>query len=140
MGFICEFPLEASTTTTEAVTTPEATSTTAEEYTTPESISTTVEEYTTPEPTTTTTTTTLAPSTTTTTTLRTTTQGGGGCGNFQCPSPEGHFPDPDDCAAFYSCVGGLCVGHQVCPDGLLFNPVTQQCDYPSEVVCPSKLV
>lgn len=95
------------------------------------------------EPTTispTTTTTTVQPPTTTiyTTTLRTTTQNAGGCSNFQCPFPNGNFADPNNCAAYYSCAGGLCVGHFVCPDGLLFNPDRQICDYPSEVDCDIK--
>lgn len=89
----------------------------------------------TPEPATTTTTTAAPFTSTSTTTLSTTTDGSSGCGNFQCPSPNGHFSDPANCAAFYSCAGGLCVGHLVCPEGLLFNPGRQICDYPNEVDC-----
>jgi len=55
-------------------------------------------------------------------------------GDFQCPRPEGLFPDPDDCSAFYSCIENIPI-RNVCPDGLHFNPKTGLCDWPEEAGC-----
>lgn len=75
----------------------------------------------------------------TATTVPTTTRTPGG--EFECPpGVEGDFPDPEDCGAFYTCVGGIPY-HNFCPDGLHFNPITDSCDYPDNVDCmdrPSK--
>ena len=40
-------------------------------------------------------------------------------------------PDPEDCRCFYQCDFGGILGHICCPDGLVFNPNTLVCDYPS---------
>lgn len=56
-------------------------------------------------------------------------------GEFQCPEPDGNFADPLDCAGFYSCIGNVVIGHQFCPDGLYFNPVINNCDFPWNVDC-----
>ncbi|ODN01504.1 putative chitinase 3 [Orchesella cincta] len=57
----------------------------------------------------------------------------GGSG-FQCPEPNGSFPDPEDCAGYYVCDSGIPI-HANCPEGLHFNPVTETCDWPDAVNC-----
>lgn len=56
--------------------------------------------------------------------------------DFDCPGPNGNFPDLEDCAAFYTCMDGVAAEHHYCPDGFLFNPAISNCDYPWNVDCP----
>lgn len=53
---------------------------------------------------------------------------------FECPEPEGSFPDPEDCAGYYVCTAGIPI-HASCPDGLHFDPDTGICDWPDSVQC-----
>lgn len=46
------------------------------------------------------------------------------------------FPNVNDCSSFYQCVHGRAVVIQ-CQSGLLFNVATDNCDWPSNVVCAS---
>ncbi|CAG0905128.1 unnamed protein product, partial [Darwinula stevensoni] len=70
-------------------------------------------------------TTTTSTSTSTTTTIGTT-----GSGEFQCPEPDGFFPDPESCDHFYQCDGGDPL-YQECPEGTWFNPNIDSCDFPA---------
>lgn len=54
------------------------------------------------------------------------------CGDYTCPSPNGLFPDPCDCAKFYQCANDVAYPN-TCPPGLVFNPIKGQCDYPINV-------
>lgn len=51
-----------------------------------------------------------------------------------CP-PEGTevtvYPDPEDCASYYECDNGILI-HSTCPEGLVFNPVYETCDWDYE--------
>ncbi len=83
-------------------------------------------------------------------------QGGKSIRDFTCPGPSGSYPNPDDCSSFYVCSNGipnLLVSHdsfplfiyliiqhqwihhllQNCPEGLVYNPATELCDYPFNV-------
>ncbi|CAL8113106.1 unnamed protein product [Orchesella dallaii] len=53
---------------------------------------------------------------------------------FQCPEPDGSFSDPEDCSGYYVCTAGTPI-HEVCPDGLQFNPDIKICDWPDVVQC-----
>ena len=56
---------------------------------------------------------------------------------FECPEPNGFFPDPEQCDKYYECVGEV-PEEKFCPDGLLFeasNPNNELCDYPFNVDC-----
>ena len=56
------------------------------------------------------------------------------CINGKNPCENAHdtdVPDPDDCRCFYQCDFGGILGHICCPDGLVFNPNSLVCDYPS---------
>ncbi|CAG0887080.1 unnamed protein product [Darwinula stevensoni] len=56
-------------------------------------------------------------------------------GEFQCPEPDGFFPDPESCEHFYICVEGK-PSHTECPDDSWFNPETGFCDTPGEFCTP----
>ena len=54
---------------------------------------------------------------------------------FQCPEPNGFFPDPEQCDLYYSCRNGV-PEPKLCPDGLLFeaeSPLKEKCDYPFNI-------
>merc|ERR1711973_1024212 len=53
---------------------------------------------------------------------------------FTCPSTNGVFANPSDCASFYKCYRGR-PGLFNCPGGLLFNAPSQVCDWPANVNC-----
>jgi len=54
--------------------------------------------------------------------------------SFKCPTEEGLYPHPSDCAKFYECSGFLAwLLH--CDADLLFNPAIGQCDWPANVKC-----
>ena len=53
--------------------------------------------------------------------------GGNPCENTN----DADVPDPNDCQCFYQCDFGDILGHICCPDGLVFNPNSLVCDYPS---------
>nr|XP_034314167.1 acidic mammalian chitinase isoform X1 [Crassostrea gigas] len=66
-----------------------------------------------------------------------TTPGGGGADGICAQSYHGYiFPNVNDCSSFYQCVHGRAVVIQ-CQSGLLFNVATDNCDWPSNVVCAS---
>ena len=48
---------------------------------------------------------------------------------------DGIYRHPDDCSAFYQCTNGHRYEDQYCPEGLLFNELTSQCDWPENVDC-----
>ena len=50
-----------------------------------------------------------------------------------CPPSEGTLllKDAEDCTRYYKCVNGVFRGHFRCPIGLVFNPVIEVCDIPS---------
>ncbi|XP_045506663.1 peritrophin-1-like [Colias croceus] len=51
-----------------------------------------------------------------------------------CPSPYGHFPSPStDCRNYINCQKGKAT-EMTCPAGLAFNPVTDVCDWPANVL------
>ncbi|XP_065571760.1 probable chitinase 10 isoform X2 [Artemia franciscana] len=53
---------------------------------------------------------------------------------FECPSANGNFLNPYDCSSYYVCSNNNAFLVK-CPDGLVFNPQTESCDYPSAVDC-----
>ena len=58
--------------------------------------------------------------------------------NFDCPVPNGHFPDPDTCSVYYQCAGG--VSHKyTCQTGLMYNSLTNQCDWEQSVDCSARV-
>jgi len=60
--------------------------------------------------------------------------GGHAGSSFDCPVPNGHFPDPDTCSVYYQCAGG--VSHKyTCQTGLMYNSLTNQCDWEQSVDC-----
>jgi len=54
--------------------------------------------------------------------------------NYECPTPEGHFPDMDKCHVYYQCANGIAT-KQSCGAGLKYNVVTNQCDWEASVDC-----
>ena len=42
---------------------------------------------------------------------------GEGSSDFDCPTPEGHFPDQERCHVYYQCSNGI-ANKQKCPAGL----------------------
>lgn len=62
-----------------------------------------------------------------TTTTTKTTAGGA----FVCPG-SGSYSDPFSCSHYYTCDNGNAY-HFACPAGLVFNPVTDICDWPYSV-------
>lgn len=61
--------------------------------------------------------------------------GAGNTGSsFVCPALSGHFPDPDTCSVYYTCAGGT--SHRnTCQTGLMYNSLTNQCDWEASVDC-----
>lgn len=59
-----------------------------------------------------------------------------------CP-PEGTevtvYPDPEDCASYYECDNGILI-HSTCPEGLVFNPVYETCDWDYNTDCGDRPV
>jgi len=56
---------------------------------------------------------------------------------FECPEPNGFFPDPEQCDLYYECVSGQPTT-TLCPDGLMFDDtssIESKCDYPFNVKC-----
>lgn len=54
--------------------------------------------------------------------------------NFCPPAFDGVLPNPRDCRTFYNCADGN--GSQLeCSDHLVFNELTDQCDYPEDADC-----
>merc|ERR1711915_1095793 len=53
-----------------------------------------------------------------------------------CPADINDFiiPNPDDCSQFFKCSWGTPYLYQ-CPNGLLFNPDLDVCDWPGNVDC-----
>ena len=48
---------------------------------------------------------------------------------------DGIYRHPEDCSAFYQCANGHRYEDQYCPNGLLFNELTSQCDWSKNVDC-----
>lgn len=59
---------------------------------------------------------------------------------FKCES-EGFYANPSDCKKYYWCLDsgpselGIVAHHFTCPGGLIFNSLTDSCDYSRNVVC-----
>ncbi|XP_050411147.1 chondroitin proteoglycan 2 [Patella vulgata] len=65
------------------------------------------------------------------------------CGNWiDCSNiPDGKYPDYDQaCTSYYTCQSGEFFGHNYCPEGLVFNEETDNCDYKHAVYEPCGLV
>ena len=84
--------------------------------------------------------------------------GGQGDTDYECPAPEGHFPDVDKCHVYYQCANGIAT-RQSCGAGLKwvglynqiqhlvsrgttcwhvvfrYNVLTNQCDWKASVDC-----
>jgi len=60
--------------------------------------------------------------------------GGESGSDFDCPTPEGHFPDQERCHIYYQCSNGI-ANKQKCPSGLKYNVLTNQCDWEASVDC-----
>jgi hypothetical protein len=45
-----------------------------------------------------------------------------------------YFPHPEYCAAYYICFAGIATP-EWCPLGMLFNPASQMCDWPTNMSC-----
>lgn len=56
---------------------------------------------------------------------------------FECPKPDGTYPNPASCKSFYMCINGIPYLFDCPVDGsgnqLVFNPSINQCDYPINV-------
>ena len=59
----------------------------------------------------------------------------GGLG-FNCPAPNGFFPNPSDCSSYYQCYQGTAY-KKPCPNGLMYNAAATSCDWPANVNCDS---
>ncbi|KAH6945623.1 hypothetical protein HPB50_009307 [Hyalomma asiaticum] len=56
---------------------------------------------------------------------------------FQCPSRNGYFPDPEQCDMYYECRRGV-ASPKLCADGMAFhdgNPLYARCDFLRAVDC-----
>ncbi|KAH8034504.1 hypothetical protein HPB51_025166 [Rhipicephalus microplus] len=56
---------------------------------------------------------------------------------FQCPSSNGYFPDPEQCDMYYECRRGV-AKPKLCADGMAFhegNPLYARCDFLGSVDC-----
>merc|ERR1719295_2288197 len=47
--------------------------------------------------------------------------------SFSCPTPQGAFPDYDNCHAYWRCHNSVPM-HMTCPLNLNFDPVLKICD------------
>ncbi|KAK3728637.1 hypothetical protein RRG08_041822 [Elysia crispata] len=47
-------------------------------------------------------------------------------GTYQCPAPDGRFPDTSDCSRFYVCTRNV-AQRQQCPAGQMFDPNARAC-------------
>ncbi|CAG0918884.1 unnamed protein product [Notodromas monacha] len=53
---------------------------------------------------------------------------------FICPSPDGIFPNPEDCESFFMCANSIAfIGN--CPPDQQFNPIQNVCDFEFNVKC-----
>ncbi|CAJ0568408.1 unnamed protein product, partial [Mesorhabditis spiculigera] len=56
---------------------------------------------------------------------------------FSCVGKaDGLYSDPADCSSYYWCLSNVPF-HYTCPQGLLFNQMNNQCDWPANVNCPN---
>lgn len=53
-------------------------------------------------------------------------------GGLNCPEPNGHFPDPDDCRKFIHC-DNYTPHEGKCGKGTVFDPVAMICNWPANV-------
>jgi len=51
--------------------------------------------------------------------------------------PDGWYPDPYSCEKYWHCTGGT-AQHLMCQDGLMYEPVKIQCDFPDRVRCDNR--
>ncbi|CAC5373841.1 unnamed protein product [Mytilus coruscus] len=61
------------------------------------------------------------------------------CGTYrECVHlADGNYPDIEHmCTSFYTCLGGIFLGHTPCAPGLVFNQGLQVCDWPFNVTKP----
>ncbi len=59
---------------------------------------------------------------------------------YDCPEPNGKFPDPEQCDLYYLCTDNVAEA-VLCPDGLLFdysNPNHEQCVFPQNIDCGAR--
>lgn len=60
--------------------------------------------------------------------------------NFTCTA-AGRFPNPESCSQYYLCwqitTSSLSLSHMVCPNVLVFDPVSRLCTTPANYTCPS---
>lgn len=57
---------------------------------------------------------------------------------IQCSTSSVLFPDPENCAYFYHCLFRRPV-QEICPLGMLFDPIAQSCNYKEFVSCYSDI-
>ncbi len=60
--------------------------------------------------------------------------------NYNCPEPNGRFPDPEQCDKYYICKKGE-AEEILCPEGLLFDnsiPNREKCVLPHNVDCGAR--
>jgi hypothetical protein len=53
---------------------------------------------------------------------------------FDCPQPNGHFPDPQNCRSYFVCSSNNSY-YFVCPDNLVYNINLELCDHRYNVDC-----
>jgi len=62
--------------------------------------------------------------------------------DFDCPQPNGYFPDPKNCIKYYHCYEGVVEERITCPkvNGKqeCFDPVNTWCDWPERVDCGNR--
>lgn len=59
---------------------------------------------------------------------------------FECPEPNGYFPDPEQCDKYHDCQDGK-PRAKLCPDGMVFNDFSsdqEKCDLPFGIDCTTK--
>ncbi|XP_078372642.1 uncharacterized protein LOC144656284 [Oculina patagonica] len=55
--------------------------------------------------------------------------------SFDCADKQdGFYPNPSDCAKYYTCSSGTTY-ESTCPTGLLFNSISNNCDWSENVEC-----
>ncbi|XP_046555015.1 chondroitin proteoglycan 2-like [Haliotis rubra] len=51
--------------------------------------------------------------------------------------PDSRYPDlASGCKTYYTCHNGFFYGHNYCPQGLVFDPINQLCNWPNNVAPP----
>ncbi|KAJ7365193.1 hypothetical protein OS493_007844 [Desmophyllum pertusum] len=52
---------------------------------------------------------------------------------------DGNYKDPDNCYGFITCANQITY-FRSCPEGLMYNEKTDQCDYPENVQCSTEVI